>query len=154
MTEFEQIKCRASEETRCKYTTFRLIVTQDALFFQKYYDLGLIVMDKTEEFGDFEAIVCKMTRSRSAERWHPHQIVGTLSAKRWILGREEVTRRAQRRLIYGAEATNLAKERVDNGSDFTVARIVVKLCRCNLLPARIAIKSHRYNLFTIWFVIK
>ena len=52
------------------------------------------VMDKTEEFGDFEAIVCNMMMPRSAERWHPHRKVGTLSAKRWLLGREEATLRA------------------------------------------------------------
>ena len=56
--------------------------------------------------------------------------------------------------MYGAEATNSAWERVDNGSDFTVARIVIKLCNYNLLPTRIVIKLHRYNLFTTRFVIK
>ena len=56
--------------------------------------------------------------------------------------------------MYGAEATNSAKERVDNGSDFTAARIVIKLCRYNLLPTRIAIKSLRYDLFTTRFLIK
>ena len=56
--------------------------------------------------------------------------------------------------MYGAEATNLAKERVDNGSNFTAARIVIKLCNYNLLPTRIVIKLHRYNLFTTRFVTK
>lgn len=56
--------------------------------------------------------------------------------------------------MYGAEATNSAWERVDNGSDFTEARIVIKLCNYNLLPTRIVIKLHRYNLFTTRFVIK
>ena len=112
------------------------------------------VMDKTEEFGDFEAIVCGMMRSRSTEWWHLHRKDGTLRAERWLLGRTEAIRRAQRRLIYSAEATNLAKGRVDNGSDFAAARIVIKLCRYNLLPTRIVIKSLRYNLFAIRFVIK
>ena len=49
--------------------------------------------DRAEEFGDFEAIVCNMTRSRSAERWHLHRKVGTLSAKGWLLGHAEATRR-------------------------------------------------------------
>ena len=85
-------------------------------------------------------IVCNMTRSRSAERWHLHRKDGTLSAKRQLLDRSEATRRAQRRLIYGTEARNLAKERVDNGSDFTTARIETKLRHYDLLPTRIAIK--------------
>ena len=56
--------------------------------------------------------------------------------------------------MHGAEATNSAKERVDNGSDFTAARIVIKLCNYNLLPTRNVIKLYRYNLFTTRFVIK
>lgn len=52
------------------------------------------------------------------------------------------------------EATNLAWERVDSGSDFTAARIVIKLCHYNLLSTRIVIKSYHYNLFTTRFVIK
>jgi len=83
-------------------------------------------MDKTEEFGDFEAIVCNVIEPLNAERWHLHRKDGTLSAKRWLLGRTEAMRRAQRRLIYSAEATNLAWERVDSGSDFTAARILIK----------------------------
>ena len=81
-----------------------------------------------------------MMRLRSAEGRLLHRKIGTLSAERWLLGRSEAIRRAQRRLMHGSETTNSARERVDNGSDFTGARIVVKLCR--------------YNLFTIWFVIK
>ena len=56
--------------------------------------------------------------------------------------------------MYGAEGTNLVWERVDNGSDFTAARIVIKLCHYNLLPTRNVIKLHRYDLFTTRFVIK
>lgn len=56
--------------------------------------------------------------------------------------------------MYGAEATNLARERVDNGSDFTAARIVIKLRHYNLLPTRNVIKLYRYGLFTTRFVIK
>lgn len=56
--------------------------------------------------------------------------------------------------MYGAEATNSAWERVDNGSDFTTARIEIKLCHYDLLPTRIVIKSHRYYLFVTRFVIK
>ena len=52
------------------------------------------VMDKTEEFRDFEAIVCNKMMSRSAERWHLHRKVETLSAKRQLLGRSEAMRRA------------------------------------------------------------
>ena len=51
-------------------------------------------MDRTEEFGDFEAIVCNTMRSWSAERWHLHRKDGTLSAKRRLLGRSEAIRRA------------------------------------------------------------
>ena len=47
--------------------------------------------------------------------------------------------------MYGAEATNSAKERVDDGSDFTAARIVIKLFRYNLFTTRFVIKlSHIY----------
>ena len=152
--EIEQIKCRASEETRCKVTTFLQIMRQYDVKVSKKIRFGGSDADKTEEFGDFEAIVCNMMMSRSAKRWHLHRKDGTLSAERWLLGREEVTRRAQRRQMYGAEATNLAKERVDNGSDFTAARIVIKLCRYNLLTTRIVIKSYCYNLFETRFVIK
>ena len=94
----------------------------------------------TEEFGDFEAIVCGMMRSRSTEWWHLYRKVGTLSAKRRLLDRTEAIRRAQQRQMYGTEATNLAKERVYNGSDFTTARIVIKMRHYNLLPTRIVIK--------------
>ena len=97
-------------------------------------------MDRTEEFGNFEAVVCDMIVSLSAERWHLHRKIVTLGVKRWLLGRAEAMRRAQRRLMFGAETTNSAWERVDNGSDFTDARIVIK--------------SHHYNLFTTRFVIK
>ena len=38
--------------------------------------------DWTEEFGDFEAIVCNMMRLRSAEGRFLHRKVGTLCAKR------------------------------------------------------------------------
>lgn len=44
-------------------------------------------MDRTEEFGDFEAIVCNTMRSQSAKRWHLHRKDGTRSAKGWLLGR-------------------------------------------------------------------
>lgn len=106
-----------------------------------------------EEFGDYEAIVCGMMRSRSTEWWHIYRKVGTLSAKRQLLGRSEAMRRAQGRQMYGTEATNLAKESADNDWDFTSARIVIKLRHYNLLPTRIVIKLFRYNLFTTRFVI-
>ena len=51
-------------------------------------------------------------------------------------------------------SNNLAKERVDNGSDFTAARIWIKLCYYNLLPTRNLIKLYRYDLLTTRFVIK
>ena len=89
-------------------------------------------MDRMEEFGRIETVVCNMMMSQSAERWHLHRKDGTLSAERWLLGRTEAIRRTQRRQMYGAEATNLAKERVDNGSDFTAVRIVIKLCNYDL----------------------
>ena len=142
MWEFEQIKCCVSEEIRCKVTTFPQIMSQYGIKFSKKIKFGRSDADWTEEIGDFEAIVCDMMMSRSAERWYLHRKVGTLSAERWLLGHAETTRRAQRRLIYSAEATNLAKERVDNGSDFIAARIVIKLYRYNLLSTRIAIKSY------------
>lgn len=96
--------------------------------------------DRAEEFGGFEAIVCDMMRSRSAEGRLLHREVGTRSAERGLLGRAEATRRAQRRLTDGAEATNSAKERVDNDSDFTTARIVIKSDDNNLFNTRKGIK--------------
>jgi len=149
-----QYVCVPLNETQCKDTTFPQIMRQYAVKVSKKIRFGRSDADRTEEFGDFEAIVCTMMRSRSVERWHPHRKVGTLSAKRWLFGRAEATRRAQRRQMCGAEATNLAKGRVDNGSDFTAARIVIKLCHYNLLSIRVVIKLFRYNLFTTRFVIK
>ena len=72
--------------------------------------------DRTEEFGDFEAIVCNMTRSLSAERWHLHRKVGTLSAKRWLLGRAEATRRAQRRRYQNTEGEDRGLRRIQDTS--------------------------------------
>ena len=34
--------------------------------------LGSSEVDKSEEFGNFEAVVCDMIVSLSAERWHLH----------------------------------------------------------------------------------
>ena len=140
--EIEQIKCRASEETRCKVTTFLQIMRQYDVKVSKKIRFGGSDADKTEEFGDFEAIVCDMMRSRSAERWYLHRKDGTLSVERWLLGHVETTRRAQRRQMYGAEAANSAWERVDNGSDFIIARIAIKSFHQDLLPTRIAIKLY------------
>ena len=149
-----QYVCVPLNETRCKGTTFSQIIRQYAVKVSKKIRFWEPDADRTEEFGDFEAIVCNMMRLRSAEGRLLHRKVGTLSAKRRLLDRSEAIRRAQRRQMYGAEATNSAKERVDNGSDFTAARIVIKLCRYNLLPTRIAIKSYCYYLFATRFAIK
>ena len=136
-----------------KVQLFLKFTRQYAVKVSKKTRFGRFDVDRTEEFGDFEAIVCGMMRSRNAETWHLHRKVGTRSAKGWLLGRSEAMRRAQRRQMYGAEATNSAKERGDNGSDFNAARIVIKLCRYDLLTTRIIIKSYYYNLFATRFVI-
>ena len=105
---FEPTMSCASYETRCKGTTFPQIMRQYDVKVSKKIRFGGSDADWTEEFGDFEAIVCGMMRSRSAERWHLHRKVGTLCAKRRLLGRTKAIRRAQRNqgTRTGAEIVN------------------------------------------------
>ena len=151
---FEPTMSCASYETRCKDTTFPQITRQYAVKVSKKIRFGRPDTDRTEEFGDFEAIVCNMMKSRSVEGRYLCRKVRTRSEERGLLDRSKAMRRAQRRQMYGAEAANLAKERVYNGSDFTAARIAIKLCHYNLLPTRNVIKLYRYGLFATRFVIK
>jgi len=77
-----------------KIQLFRKLWGKDAVKKSKKIRLWEPDVDKTEEFGGFEAIVCGMMRSRSAERWHLHRKDETLSAERWLLGHAETTQRA------------------------------------------------------------
>ena len=63
----EQIKCRVPYETRCKGTTFPQITRRYAVKVSKKIRFREPDADRTEEFGDFEAIVCNMMMSRSVE---------------------------------------------------------------------------------------